>query len=279
MSVLSSATRTRARGPGPSAGAGRGSAGSLGEAGSQLRASSTNGAVPSAVLARSRGASTRSAGRCALPRGIVTVNVVPRSTSLSARIVPPWRRRRESLGKVRCCQGRSGLSALHPIRHPGAAPSRVTNRSSFPSTRIASPSLRRHGRCGDRPSRRRRSSSRRRSGTRDGAIVVPVDPDRLPLEAPSSPATLPPPPSMPRHRRGCGRHGRPCAGLRDEAFLPPVDPDGVPVDAPSSPSMRSSPTTMQIAFPSMRRGRRRCAVTAVDATSSPEDRAVAVDAP
>ncbi len=57
--------------------------------GNQRSASCTNGSLPAAFEPGSRGAAMRSGGRCAAPKGIATVKVVPWSTALSTVTVPP----------------------------------------------------------------------------------------------------------------------------------------------------------------------------------------------
>ena len=92
MSALSSATRTRApRVVTPSIGTSLDSLStSSSEPGSHRSASSTNGAAPKDVEANRRLARMRSGGRCAVPVGILTVNVEPRPNSLTTPTAPPW---------------------------------------------------------------------------------------------------------------------------------------------------------------------------------------------
>src|SRR5512140_3138116 len=59
--------------------------------GSQESTSSTYGSTPNAVDVNLRVASIRSAGRCDVPVGMVTVKVVPKFSTLLTLIVPPCR--------------------------------------------------------------------------------------------------------------------------------------------------------------------------------------------
>ena len=60
--------------------------------GSQPSASSTKDVTPAEAVALAVAGAIRSGGKCAWPRGIVTMKVLPRPGVLSTSTSPPWRR-------------------------------------------------------------------------------------------------------------------------------------------------------------------------------------------
>ena len=96
------------------------------------------GAAPIAVDARALGAAMRSAGRCSVPRGIRTRNVVPRSTWLSTSIVAAvqpdqFLNQGETDSRPFVRPRRAALNAVKPLEEPreflgGNARSRVAHR-------------------------------------------------------------------------------------------------------------------------------------------------------